>query len=151
MLDCFNFILVCGPKLSKVHSITNTSDFIDNKVVFISDPFQLSPFDHLLALVQARELNVIIHQYCSNTGRREQQPILGLAGCGCLQQSCRFWKTIYFYIIIRTKRRLLNSGGLDWSPWVLTRIGTPKRDLDGPGITKSHFFRFLSRPHRLKT
>ena len=65
MLDCFNFILVCGPKLSKVHSITNTSDFIDNKnkVVFISDAFQLSPFDHLLDLVQARELNVIIHQY----------------------------------------------------------------------------------------
>ena len=60
----------------------------NHKVVFISDPFQLSPIDHLLALVQARELNVIIHQYCSNTGRREQQPILGLAGCGCLQQSC---------------------------------------------------------------
>ena len=63
MLGCFNFILACGPEISKVHSITNTSDFIDNKVVFISDPFQLSPFDHLLALVQARELNVIIHQY----------------------------------------------------------------------------------------
>ena len=63
MLDCFNFILACGSEISKVHSITNTSDFIDNKVVFISDPFQLSPFDHLLALVQARELNVIIHQY----------------------------------------------------------------------------------------
>ena len=72
MLDCFNFILVCGPKLSKVHSITNTSDFIDNKVVFISDPFQLSPFDHLLALVQARELNVIIHQHCSNPGNSHQ-------------------------------------------------------------------------------
>ena len=74
MLDCFNFILVCGPKLSKVHSITNTSDFIDNKnkVVFISDAFQLSPFDHLLDLVQARELNVIIHQHCSNPGNSNQ-------------------------------------------------------------------------------
>ena len=114
MLDCLNFILACGSEISKVHSITNTSDFIDNKVVFISDPFQLSPFDHLLALVQARELNVIIHQYY----------IVRTQGGGNSNQSSAWLdadvyskvvgseKTTYFYIIIRTKRRL-NSGGLD--------------------------------------